>query len=494
MPQQTAKLSFAMADAAETADEAAPEVKIEAVGPATKRLTITVSSDAVRAKLEESLGTLAAEAVLPGFRKGKAPRQLLQKRFGDNVRNEAKNQLIADAYAKAVEAHKIQPVGEPEPDDTDAELEEGKPLTFALQVEVVPEFELPDLTGIEIHKPQLKITDELIENELRRQLQRLGTSRRIDGDFHAGDRVAAAVTLTREGQDDPDVADDNAIVPVPAAGEGGPVLGLIVDDLGKRLAAARVGETLTIETTGPEGHELEAIRGAKVTITMRLSAAERPEPATVEQMIEAFGLGNEANVREQVKLALEQQRDEEQAAAMREQVHTKLLDSVDFDLPAKLSARQIARTLDGLRFELLNRGLPPEEVESRVAEIRADSEAQTQQRLKLFFVLQRLAEHFEIEVTEQEVNGRIAGIAAHHGQRPEQLRAELVRSGRVGEIARMVREHKAVDRVIAHAKVQEISAEKWNAMVKKQAPGKPRTTRKKKTAPTQGKKKAGTKK
>jgi trigger factor len=482
--------------------EAPPEVKIEEVGPATKRLTITVSSDAVQAKLQESMGTLAAEAVLPGFRKGKAPKQLLEKRFGTNVRSEAKNQLIADAYGQAVEAHKIQPVGDPEPTDAEIDLVDGKPLTFVVEVEVIPEFEPPDLEGIEIMRPQMEITEALIDHELQRQLLRMGTSNRIDADLQAGDRVAAAVTVSREGQEAPDVSDDNALLVVPPADEGGPVLGLYIDDLGKRLAGQRVGETLTIETTGPEGHELEDLRGAKLAVSMRLTAAERPEPVTKEQMIEAFGLGNEANLHEQIKLALEHQRDEEQAAAMREQVHRALQNAVEFELPVKLSARQVARNLEGLRFELLNQGLGPDEVETRLAKVRTDSEAQTRQRLKLFFLLHRLADHFKIEVSEQEVNGRIAAIAGRHGQRPEQLRAELVRTGRVGEVARMVREHKTADRVIAQAKVKEISAEEWNELVRAQEGGptaKKTTTKKtkKKTAKTAAggtKKKAGSKK
>ena len=465
--------------------DASPDVKIEEVGPATKRLTITVSSDAVQAKLEESMGTLAAEAVLPGLRKGRAPKQLLEKRFGSNVRTEAKNQLIADAYGQAVEAHKIQPVGDPEPTDTEGDLVEGKPLTFVVEVEVTPEFDPPDLSGIEILRPQLEITEELTELELKRQLLRLGTSNRIDADLQARDRVAASVSVSREGQDAPDLSDDDAVIAVPAADEGGPVLGLYIDDLGKRLAGQRVGATLTIETTGPEGHEFEDLRGAKLVVSIRLTGAERPEPATKEQMIEAFGLGNETNLHEQIKLALEHQRDEEQATSMREQVHKALLEAVDFELPAKLSARQVARNLEGLRFEMLNRGLGPDEVETRLAKIRTDSEVHTRKRLKLFFLLHRLADHFKIEVSEQEVNGRIAAIAGHHGQRPEQLKAELVRSGRVGEVARMIREHKTADHLIAQAQVKEISAEQWNELVRAQGEGPgPKKTTTKKTAKT----------
>ncbi len=99
----------------EQSAEASNEVKIENVGPARKRLTITIPPEAITEKLEESIGSMLHEATLPGFRRGKAPRRLLERRFGSTLRSETKDRLIADAYAKAIEQHGIQPLGEPEP-------------------------------------------------------------------------------------------------------------------------------------------------------------------------------------------------------------------------------------------------------------------------------------------------------------------------------------------------------------------------------------------
>ena len=181
---------------------------------------------------------------------------------------------------------------------------------------------------------------------------------------------------------------------------------------------------------------------------------------------------------------------------MREQVYKHLLDVVDMELPEKLSASRAARTLEGQRLRMLERGLSPDEVERALAEIREDSEAQSQNRLKHFFLSRRLGEHFKVDVTEQEVNGRIAMIAAEHGQRPDQLRAELARTGRINEVTRMVFEQKAADRVIAKAKIQEITAEDWNTMLaagQGDAGETKTTTSKKKTPKKKTSKKTGSK-
>jgi trigger factor len=458
-----------MADATTTPEPGANEVEIEDVGPALKRVKITVPPEAVAEKIEESIGSLSQEATLPGFRRGKAPRRLLEKRFGESVRDETKNRLIADAYAKAIEDHGLQPVSEPETTEPPEKLklEMGKPLSFALNVEVVPEFEIPPLEGIEIKKPLLEITDEHIADRIRRQQYRLGGAARVDAGFQEGDQLIGHVAVTKEGEAEPLVEGDDAIVVHPGAEEGGrgPVLGLMVEGLAGLLEGKRVGDTVTMETIGPEAHEREDLRGAKLTMTFRIAAGQRPEPAPVERLVEVFGVQTEENLREQMRLALQHQRDQEQATAMREQVYRHLLEIIEMELPEKLSNAQAGRALEGRRMELLDRGVDPQEVERNLAEIRADSETRSRDRLKLFFILRRLGDEFKVDVSEQEVNGRVASIAIEHGQRPDQLRAELARVGRLAEVARMVRDEKTADRVVAKASVEEVPAEEWNRLM-----------------------------
>ncbi len=460
-----------MPDTAATTEptQAPPEVKIDDVGPALKRLTITISTEAISQKLEESIGTLAREATLPGFRRGKAPRKLLEKRFGTSVQDETKNKLIADAYARAIQHHGIQPVGEPEPAQPTESLkiEPGKPLTFAVDVEVVPEFELPDLSGIEIKEPLLEITAEHIDDRLRRQAVRQGSIVKIEEGFKEADRLAGHVKVTKKGETEPLYQQDDAIIVCPPEADGGrgPVLGLMVDGLAGMIASKRVGDTISIETIGPEVHERQDIRGAPLEITFRITAARRIEPATIERLVEIFGAGNEEDLRGQMSIALQHQRDQEQATAMREQVHRYLLDNVSVALPEKLTAAQASRALEGRRLELLERGLAPDDVEAILAEIRSRSEAEARDQLKLFFLLHKLAVQSGVTVSEQEINGRVAAIAVQNGQRPDVLKAELSRAGRLSEVARMVRDQKAADKVIAQARIKEVSADEWNRLI-----------------------------
>jgi FKBP-type peptidyl-prolyl cis-trans isomerase (trigger factor) len=130
-----------------------------------------------------------------------------------------------------------------------------------------------------------------------------------------------------------------------------------------------------------------------------------------------------------------------------------------------MSGAQVARNLEMARMQFLSQGLDNEQVERRLAEIRGASEADTRRRLKVFFILAKLAQDLGIEVGEGEVNGQVAQMARARGMRPDQMRAELQQSGRLNELALSIREAKVLDRVLAKAKVTDIKAEEWNTLV-----------------------------
>ena len=448
----------------------ANQVKIEDAGPARKRIQITIPAEIIDEKLRESLSTLAHQTALPGFRKGHVPQKLLERRFGSSVRTETRNQLVASAYAEAIEQHKLKPVGEPEPGEEmkTLELEAGKALSFSLEVEVLPTFELPSFEDFEIKKPTLEITEKHIKEELRRQQLLHGTGTKIESDFKEGDRLLGYATVVRNDEEEPFFRQDNVLVVMPGTDEGGrgQVLGLMIDGLHGMLKDKKIGDAIAISTVAPEMHEREDIRGAKLAMNFEIRVAERIEPATPAIVAERYGLPSEDILREQIKLGLEHRRDEEQASAMREQVVDQLSDAVKVELPDKLSAQQAARSLEQYRLQLLYQGTSTEEVEERLAERRGDSETMAREGLKRFFLLHRLGEHFNIEVSEQEINGRIAAIAAQRNSRPEKLRAELAQSGRLGEVARLIRDQKAADRVVQQAKKVDVTAEEWNEIFK----------------------------
>lgn len=474
MAQATKAAGEFDSDTAEGDQETAHEVKIEDSGPARKKITITISAEEIDEKIDSSFATLASEAVLPGFRRGRVPRKLIEKRFGGSVKTETRNQIVADAYSKAVEANKIKAVGEPEGDALkDLEIEPGQPLTFTVEVEVAPEFELPDLDGITIKKPLVEVGDDDIDEELKRQGFRFGTPDEVKGTITHGDRVQGRALVTKaDGSVVQDMAEAVIAVPFEEAGGEGHFLGFYTDTMDDLFVGRSTGDVVTFESDVPDNDERIALRGEKVKIEFTINRAVRITPADAMQVADSYGLGSEEALRGEIKTALEQRAQQEQRAVMREQVAEKLLEMINFDLPQKLSAAQAGRALDRARVELIYRGLPVEDVEVRIAEMRADTDAEAQRRLKLFFILHRLAEAFEVQVSQEEINGRVAQIAHQRGERPEKLRSQFAQEGRLQQIGMQIREHKALDRVLDKAQVEEISADEWNELVEQKAEAK----------------------
>lgn len=455
-----------------TATERTYDATIENIGPARKRVTITVPGATVAEKIEMSMGTLRETTALPGFRKGKTPMALLEKRFGQTVRDETRNQLLAEAYSTVLQEHGIEPVTQPRVMETSDELklEPGKDLVFNIEVEVVPDVELPSFEGVEILRPIVDVADEMIDLEIKRQCTMAGEVVPVESGWQEGDRFLGPGTVVKEGEEEPFFSHDRVDVIIPGEADGGrgQVLGLAVDGLLGMVEDLKVGDTFELSVVGPEQHELEHIRGKKLNISIQIREGQRIEPASIETVVERYGMESEAMLREQIRTALEGRVRVEQQAAMREQVFEKLADSADFDLPETLTEAQITRSIERARLEMLYKGtLTAEEIEQRLADMRTDTEGRMRRRLKIMFLCHKLAKQHEIGVSEAEVNGVIAQMARQRGERPEKLRAALVQSGGINEIATQIRDYKAADKALEAATLKDIPADEWNARFKK---------------------------
>ena len=475
------------------------DIKVEDAGPARKRISVNVPSDVIDQQMSASMGTLQAQAQLPGFRKGKAPRHLLQRRFGSAIQEETIQKVLRESYEQAVSENKLAVLGDAEiiGGHENLKIDDGKPFTFDLEVEIVPEFDFPDFGSIEILRPQLDVNDEMIETEIERQCLRAGKAERIEEDFQPLDRMLGSIVVTASGEEAALFSHDQALVVLPEAGEKGQILGLLIDDLNASFKDAKVGDDVTIKAKGPDAHEQENFRGKDLVLTYKIHLCERIAPATIEELIEQFSLGTEDVLREQIVMALEQRRDEEQTSILRRQAMEKITEAIDFELPERASGMQMQRELDRMRHEMSTSGeLTPDEVEVKLAEIRDDTEAGIQMRMKSYFILQRLAMHMETQVQESEINARIAAMAMQRGLRPDHVRSELAKAGQLPVIGSQVRDDKAADAMVAQMKIKDIPAEEWGEMVKQQPTGgtKKKASSKKTNTKKSSGKKAGTKK
>lgn len=455
----------------QTQEAKSHSVKVSDAGPSRKKLSIEVPAEVVTTKLKDSFDGLASEAELPGFRKGRVPRALVEKRFGAAVRKEAKVQLVSQAFRDAVSDLKLRVVGDPMPDKLEElDLHEGKPFAFDIEVEVMPEFDLPKLEGIEITKPIMEVSDALVEEELKKLTINEGS---LEGreSSEPGDYITGHAVMT--GPDGKEFYNlKGAVVQSPPLGDDGKqvakgmILGIMVDDFSKQLGSPKPGDSVTIKATGPANHEVEGLRNAELTIAFKADRVDRIIPAPVDQLVAAYGMESADRLKEFIRTRLKAHVNVQQSTAMRQQLSKHLVDATTMELPERLTASQTTRTLERRRLELMYRGFEPHKIEEHMAELRAASNANAVRDLKLFFILSRAAEDLSVRVDENEINNRITQIAMQRGVRPEQLRQELIRTNQVGGLFQQIRDHKTMDAILSKASVKEMPMDDYNKMVK----------------------------
>ncbi len=442
------------------------KVTVEDIGPARKRLTIEVPAERIAEKLGSTFDRLKDEAAVPGFRKGRAPMRLLERRFGGSVRDDVRGQLMTECYTQAVEDEKLDVIGEPDiKDHENIKLPDDGALTFQVEVEVTPEVKLPSLEGIKVDKQPVVVTDDDIREQTNRLCKRLGKTLTLtDEKIDHGDYVKADVRVL-PGKDADDSAEPIAaqedvwvIVPEKGRDDRGHVVGIVVDGLAKQLRGKKAPDTVKVSLTGPEGHEEEKIKGQPITIVINIKSIDRITPATVEEAWKGQGFESQDQLSDHIRLALIERGEREQLTAMRNQVSEYLLDKVSLELPENMTQRQSARTLRRQAMELAYRGMDRQQIEQQVAEMRESSMEQARKRLKLFFILDRAAKDLEVDVTEGELNSRISMMAMQEGRRPEKMRQQLQRSGEIEHLYMLMREQKTLDKVIEKAKVDEKTA------------------------------------
>ena len=441
-------------------------VTIEQIGPCKKKVIVEIPEDTIKAVTDEQYDSLKKEALVPGFRKGHAPRQLLEKRFGKETAEQIKLKLLADASDSAIKDNELDILGEPDIDFEKIELPESGTLKFDFEIEVRPEFDLPQFEGIPVEKRKLEVTDEQIDREIEqlRKWSGLWTPRE-QGTVELDDQIIADVVLKAEDAEEEKL--DNVEIYVRPNGFVGAIP---VEKLDELLIGAKAADTRQTSVDVPKTYFREQYRGKKVDIQIAIKDIKYLKPAPLnEDFLKKFGVDDENQLKEKVRDMLQSRLEQQLRTEMTEQIYKYLLDNTDFDLPLDVVAEQANTLLQRQYANLLMRGLPQEQLQQQMDQLRAGSEQQAKEQLKTFFIMDKVAEKLDVDVSEEEINGYIAQLAIQRGQRPERMREQMLRDGSLAQFRLQVRENKCVAKLLESAQIIETGAKKKPEKAKKTA-------------------------
>ncbi len=434
-------------------------VTIEEAGPCKKRVSVEIPEETVKKAVDEQYETLRKDALVPGFRKGRAPRRLLEKRFGKETSEQIKLKLLADASDSAIKDNKLDTLREPNIDFEKVTLPESGPLKFDFEVEVRPGFELPQLKGIAVEKKKFEVTDEQIDREIEQLRKYAGLwSPRQEGEtVELDDQVVADVVLKAQDAEQEQKLDNVEIY----VRQNGFVGAIPVEKLDELLVGAKAEEIKKITVEVPKTYFRQEYRGKKVDIEIAIKDIKWLKPAELnEDFLKRFGVENENQLREKLRDGLQSRLEQQVQADMAEQIYKYMLDNTSFDLPTDIVAEQSATLLQRQYINLLQRGLTREQIEEHMEQLRAGSDRQAAEQLKTFFIMDKVADKLEVEVSEEEINGYIAQLAVQRSQRPERMREQMVRDGSLAQLRLQVRENKCIAKLLESAKITEVEPEK----------------------------------
>lgn len=430
-------------------------VTAEEVGPCRKKVTIEVPEEKVQETLLTQYTDLRKDVVLPGFRRGRAPRRLLEKRFGTEVSEQTKLKLLADTSENALKDNNIKVLGEPDIDHASLELPETGSFTYSFEVNVRPEITLPALEGVEVEKPVYTVADNYVDTHIEEMLKRWSTpeTREEGAAAELGDIISADVTITPEGEEAV-VVEGTDVTVSDKYGFAGKVP---VENLHEKLVGAKVGDVVEVETQVAETFFNKAFQGKKCAVVIAVKEISYRKNAELnEGFCKKLGFENEEQLRTIIAEYATENAEKQSKDALVENVRKYLLDNCDFELPVSLVSEQAESILKREYSRAMMQGLQGDALKTELERLQTNSQDQAKEMLKGFFILDAVADELKLQVEPEELQGYIARVAADSGRRPEKVYEELSRDGSLMEFTMQVREQKCYDAIIEKAKVTEV--------------------------------------
>ena len=402
---------------------------LESLSPTRVKLTVELPFDELQPSFDKAYASIARQVSVPGFRKGKVPARVIEQRFGRGaVLEEAINDAVPKAYEDALREKEIVPVGRPEVDVT--EIEDGEKVTFTAEVDVRPEFELPDYKAITVEVDAAEASDADIDEHIDNLRTRFASLKDVDRACADGDVLLVDIAGSTDSGDDVDDLSGNAMSC--EMGTDGMLPGF--DDA---VRGASAGETRTFPFTPSNGDWA----GVLLTVTATVTAVrERELPALDEEFVTmASEFDTVDELREDARTRVGRLKRMEQGQQAREKVNEALMASVDIPVPEGVIAAEVdARFEDGHEAS---------------DEQRAEIEQQSREALKSQFILDRIAEVEEVSVGESELSNWLMQQAPRYGMAPDALAQALVESGQVSMALSDIRRSKALALVLENATV-----------------------------------------
>jgi len=410
------------------------KVTVEDISSIKKRMDIVIPQEKVSGDIDEAYNVLRKTASIKGFRPGKVPRNILERLYRDRVESEVATKLISDAYPRAIEEQNLAPIGMPAIEK--GELSYKNDFTFSVTLEIAPQIEPHDYMGMDLEKEEMNITEAMIEERME-QIR----------NAHAKLQAVLEDRPLKEG--------DMAVVNYQAyehekplsklANENFPILlgeNRFNPDIEQGLIGAKRDEEKSIEVAFPPEFDNPIVAGKTVLFKIKvLDIKEKILPDLDDEFVR--DLGGDLQTLEELKARVREQITEEETRRiernLHDQVHKKLIESHDFEVPQGLVEIQSRKMMNELENNLRQKGLNFESAGIVPADVAENYRGIAEKQVKGSLLFKSIAEKESLAVGDSEIDEALEKVAAqvgqskeviadfyHHNNAMENLRAQLL--------------------------------------------------------------------
>ena len=400
------------------------ETSVEELSSVTKKITVTIPYEDFRGAVDEAFEKIRKDLAIPGFRRGKAPRHIVDMKLGPALQDEAVKTLVPKSLGEALDEHELSPVSEPVVDKIN--VEKDQPLTFEATVEILPAFDVDGYKGVEITAVERKeVTaedvDQTIESIRKQHATRIPVEDRPaeKDDFVVVD-FSHEIDDKKNSEKDRTFRLDDGVMP----------------EFMENIIGMNPGESKDFEVTLPDDYANKELAGktARYSLELKEIKAEQLPELDDEFAKQAGEYESLEQLKKQIRENLSTMREQEAVSEEKNQLMDALLDKHQIEVPDSLVERQAKYNIQRRVQESIFRGISREEIEQNKDQIAEAAREASRRQIAWQLILEKIAKAESIEAADEEVDSRIQEMADSRGQEAAQMRAYLEKNKMIEDI------------------------------------------------------------
>lgn len=430
------------------------KVSFKDAGTCRKTMTVEVPAESVSEERAELLTVYAKGVSIPGFRKGKAPKHLVEKKFAKDMASDLKDRLIPKFYHEAIQAEDVKVVSII--DVSEPVVEEGQPLSFDVTMDVPPEFKLPKYQGISIKEEKVEVTDAQVQETVDNILRQHATFEDIsDRPAKEKDMVQVSYESTIDGE-----PLETKVPEARGMGQGSGYW-ITCDDesflpgMGKALIGTSIGDKKDVTVEFPEGFIVKELSGLKAEFKVEVTGMRESKlPEFDEEFLKKLRVESEEELRKNIRDHLTEAAENKEKRRKEDVVCEYLLKKTKLDVPETAVQQQTRNLMYEMARMRMMQGMSQEQVKAQSDDMLEEAKVKGEEQVKLRYIMMAIADAENLTASEEEISEEVTKMAVQQQRDAAEYRRELEKEDQMGDVADQIRFGKAIEFLIENAKIK----------------------------------------